>query len=272
VNARRQGVASMTGRVRNRDTRVDAEIKIKVRVSYGSAAVLGLVRGEGRRASPTALTFFCRARLPRPIVLCSATVVRRPRPRSLVGGVARVPELKTLSARARAMLDIGAGGREVVEGLRPVHVETRPSGIALRVSSRGSGPWGCRSRSRRRRSTRGGAARAEGRGTDSRDGPARLADRESDVHADKGVGAAEIFGALREGGSRVSGRGKVGPHIIVGMGESEESVVGALDRARRDGGRAVRSSRSRRSGGRDGGEEAPERRIIQEAAAGDGTS
>ena len=217
MNARRQGVASMTGRAS-----VRVMINIKARVSYGSAVVLGLVHGMVG-VPPTALYILLQGEG------CRGRCMFCPQSSGDPAHVSRVEWLEfpieDVTARARAMMDTRAGGgrfervcvqctdepavREVLPGFV---AGLRRLGLPISVST---SPL-----------TRGELLALKGAGTDTVTVPLDCADREMCLRI-KGRGAAEIFGALREA-VEVFGRGKVGTHIIVGMGESEESVVVAL--------------------------------------------
>jgi biotin synthase len=211
----------MTGMVKA-GTRADAEIKIKVRVSYGSAVVLGLVRGMVG-VPPTTLYILLQGEG------CRGRCMFCPQSAGDPAHVSRVEWLKfpieDITARARAVIDTMGGGvglervcvqctdePAVREALPGLVAGLRCLGLPVSVSTP---PL-----------TGEGLLALKGAGADIVTVPLDCADREMCMRI-KGRGAAEIIGALREA-VEVFGRGKVGTHIIVGMGESEESVVVAL--------------------------------------------
>jgi biotin synthase-related radical SAM superfamily protein len=221
VNARSLGVASMTG-MASASTRGDVKTQIKVRVSYGSAVVLGLVRGRVG-VPPTALYILLQGEG------CRGRCMFCPQSTGDPAHVSRVEWLEfpieEVVARAKSMMDRRAVGRGfericvqctdepvVREALPGCVAGLRCLGLPVSVSTP---PL-----------TREGLLALKGAGAETVTVPLDCADKEMCMRV-KGRGAAEILGALREA-VEVFGRGKVGTHIIVGMGEREESVVGAL--------------------------------------------
>ncbi len=198
------------------DQRPDVAVMLgKVRVSYGSAVSLGLMRGRVD-ARPTTLYILLQG------IKCGGRCIFCPQS---TGDPARVSRVEWLEFPLADVIGKASAGRwlervciqctdepavreaipELVSRLQclklPVSVSTSPL-------------------------SRRGLEALKVAGADTVTIPLDCADRRM-CRRIKGRGAEEIIGGLRDA-LEVFGRGRVSTHIIAGLGESEESVVGTL--------------------------------------------